>query len=123
MVKRIASTHAEFSEAFKVMCRLATAKISMHDPENAYQFHHITNEKMQYMLGMSTGDKSDINIKSQNPAQATLTSIVLALCSSRLMSMKHATHSMHAKQPKHSMQCTAAFPASTQSGFFPLIWL
>jgi hypothetical protein len=121
VVFRIASTQAEFSDAFKVMCRLATAKMSIHDPEKAYQFHHITNENMQYMLGTSAGDKSDISMKSQKPAQEALTSAVLALCNTRLMSTKHAIQSIHAKQLKHSMQCSAAFPASFQSGFFPLI--
>ena len=122
VVLRMASTHAEFSEAFNVMCRLAIAKMSMHEPENAYQFHHNTKENMQYMVGTRSGDRREIIIKSQNPAHAVLTSIVLALCSSRLMSMKHVIKSMHAKQLMHSMQWIAALPASFQSGLFPLIW-
>jgi hypothetical protein len=73
------------------------------------------------MLGISTGDKREISMKSQNPAHAALTSEVFALCNKMLMSTKQVIQSKQTRQPRHIMQWNAAFPASFQSGFFPLM--
>jgi hypothetical protein len=100
----MASTQVAFSEEVSVMWRLTTANINMQDPEKGYQLHHIIHEKIKYAAGIRSGDSKETNIKSQKPAQASLTSIVFALCKRILNKTKQATHNMQEKHPKHTTQ-------------------